>query len=59
MVTGSAAHELARLVEEVYDLVVLHAPEVDVERLRTIFCWERPVWQQAPPFTRPDDWLPN
>lgn len=44
-----AAHELAALVEETYDLVEQHLPQVGVERLRTIFRYRRPVWDDAPP----------
>jgi predicted nucleotidyltransferase len=48
---AAGAHELTRLVEETYDLVERHRPEVDVARLRAIFHYRRPVWNHAPPFT--------
>lgn len=35
--TADAAEMLRRLVEETYDLVEMHLPEVDVDRLRTLF----------------------
>ena len=44
-----AAGQLARLVEEVYDLVEARLPEVDVKRLREIFRWERQPWESPPP----------
>jgi hypothetical protein len=39
---------LEQLVNETYDLVETHLPEIDVERLRAIFRWRRPEWD-APP----------
>jgi predicted nucleotidyltransferase len=35
---------LRELVEETYDLVERHVPEIDVERLRAIFRYQRPLW---------------
>ncbi len=43
-----AAEALRGLVEEVYDLVERHLPEVEVGRLRAIFRWQRQAWD-APP----------
>jgi hypothetical protein len=45
------AQELQRLVDETYDLVERYRPEVDVARLRAIFHYRRPVWDQAPSST--------
>jgi Nucleotidyltransferase domain len=39
-----AERMLAELVEETYDLVAEHVPGVDVERLRRIFRYRRPLW---------------
>jgi len=44
-----AAEFLAQLVEETYNLVEHHTPKVDVERLRRIFRWQRPIWEHPPP----------
>ena len=49
----AAAAMLARLVEEVYDLVETHLPEIDVNRLREIFRWERHPWETPPPIGFP------
>ena len=35
---------LTGLVEETYDLVEAHVPGADVERLRTLFRYRRPLW---------------
>ena len=43
------ASELATLVEETYDLVEDHVPGVDVEQLRTIFRYRRPLWDDEMP----------
>lgn len=48
-----AAEALRVLVEEVYDLVEAHLPEVDVKRLREIFRWERHPWDSPPPMRFP------
>jgi hypothetical protein len=45
----NAAEELAHLVEETYDLVEQHAPDVDVKWLRSVFRWQRPIWEEPPP----------
>ncbi len=47
--THEGAAELRDLVEETYDLVDVHLPEIDVEHLRTLFRAER----------RPLDTLPD
>jgi hypothetical protein len=46
-VAGEAA--LRALVEEMYDLIERHVPDVDVQRLRKIFEYRRPLWDEAPP----------
>ncbi len=44
MAPGAAASALTDLVEETYDLVEVHTPEVDVARLREIFRFARSPW---------------
>jgi hypothetical protein len=44
------AQELTMLVEETYDLIEQHLPQVDVAWLRTVFRYRRPLWDQAPPY---------
>jgi hypothetical protein len=39
-----AERVLAALVEETYDIVERHVPGVDVERLRAVFRYRRPLW---------------
>jgi hypothetical protein len=46
---AEGAHQLARLVEETYDLIEKQLPQIDVAWLRTVFRYRRPVWDQAPP----------
>ncbi len=41
---GSSRRTLTALVEETHDLVEEHLPEIDVERLREILRYERPLW---------------
>lgn len=41
---AEGAARLARLVEETYDLVAEHLPEVDIDRLRAIFRFARAPW---------------
>lgn len=41
---------LAELVEEVYDLIEAMYPHLDVEWLRSVFRYQRPFWDEAPPF---------
>lgn len=43
------AQLLTTLVEQTYDLVERELPGIDVARLRTIFRYRRPQWEQAPP----------
>lgn len=43
---------LAELVEETYDLVERHVPGVDVDRLRAIFRYRRPLWDGEEPELR-------
>jgi hypothetical protein len=45
---AQGALELARLVEETYDLLEKQLPEIDVAWLQTVFRYRRPVWEQAP-----------
>lgn len=40
---------LADLVEDTYDLVEAHVPGADVERLRTLFRYRRPLWGDEHP----------
>lgn len=47
---AAGAQKLATLVEETYDLIETHLPEIDVARLRDLFRYRRPVWEQAPPY---------
>jgi hypothetical protein len=44
LVAGRSKAGLTALVEETYDLVERHLPEIDVERLRSILAYERPLW---------------
>jgi hypothetical protein len=43
-----AAQRLSSLVEGTYDLVEAEFPEIDIDRLRAIFRYRRPVWDEAP-----------
>jgi predicted nucleotidyltransferase len=45
---ADGAGSLSQLVEETYDLVEAHLPEIDVERLRAVFRWQRPEWDELP-----------
>ena len=45
---ADADAELRSLVEETYDLVERNVPNVDVDRLRRIFCYQRPLWNAEP-----------
>lgn len=40
---------LADLVEETYDLVELHVPAANVDWLREVFRYQRPLWDDEPP----------
>jgi 7-cyano-7-deazaguanine synthase in queuosine biosynthesis len=44
------AHELAALIEETYDLIEELMPQIDVVWLRTVFRYQRPAWDQEPPY---------
>lgn len=46
---------VAALVEDTYDLIEQHLPGVDVERLRRIFRYRRPAWDQPPPSGKPSE----
>lgn len=45
----AAEQTLRDLVEEIYDLIEQHVPDVDVKRLRRIFRYRRPLWDEMPP----------
>ena len=45
---AKGAHILTALVEETYDLVEAHLPEVDVKWLRQVFRYQRPELDQPP-----------
>ncbi|MDX1616923.1 MAG: hypothetical protein R3300_21625 [Candidatus Promineifilaceae bacterium] len=49
MEPAATATELAALIEETYDLVEVHLPQADVERLRRLFRFKRVFWEEAPP----------
>ena len=42
---GSKPAMLTALVEETHDLVEEHLPQIDVERLREILRYDRPLWE--------------
>jgi hypothetical protein len=46
---AEGAHELASLVEETYDLIEQQLPQIDVAHLRSVFRYQRPFWDHAPP----------
>lgn len=48
---AEGAREVSAIVEEVYDLIEKELPEIDAERLRAVFRYRRPQWEQAPPIT--------
>ena len=45
---ASSKELLGPLVEETYDLVERHVAGIDVERLRSIFRYQRPLWDEGP-----------
>jgi hypothetical protein len=47
---AEGARQLAALVEETYDLVEQHLPTIDVDWLRRVFRYQRPVWKERPPY---------
>jgi hypothetical protein len=46
---ADGARALAELVEETYDLIEQQMPQIDVARLRAIFRYRRPAWDDTPP----------
>lgn len=40
---------LKDLVEQTHDLIEKHVPDVNVDRLRRIFRYRRPLWEDLPP----------
>lgn len=42
------AQQMSRLVEDTYDLVERHLPDINIERLREIFHYRRPQWDDSP-----------
>ncbi len=48
---AAGAQEVSALVEEVYDLIEIELPEIDVDWLRAVFRYRRPQWEEAPPIT--------
>ena len=44
LVEGRSRSVTTELVEDVHDLIERHLPEVDVDRLREILRYERPIW---------------
>ena len=46
---ADGAHELAALVDETYDLIEQQLPQIDVAWLRSVFHYQRPIWEHAPP----------
>lgn len=51
---AESAPLLASLVEETYDLIEQELPEIDVDRLRSVFRYRRPLWEAAPPAGWPE-----
>ena len=49
---AEGAQVLTELVEETYDLIETHLPEIDVEWLRRVFRYQRPILDKAPPNQR-------
>jgi hypothetical protein len=47
LAAGTSKAVLTALVEETYDLVEQQLPEIDVERLRAILAYDRPLWDSA------------
>ena len=46
---AEGARELAALVAETYDLVERALPQIDIARMRAIFHYQRPLWDDRPP----------
>jgi hypothetical protein len=53
LAAGRSRAGLTALIEETYDLVEGHLPEIDVERLRSILAYERPLWDGGETTTLP------
>lgn len=47
---AAGARELAALVEETYALVEQYLPQVNVARLRAVFRYQRPIWNEPPTY---------
>jgi len=45
---GASAYR-AGLVEEIYDLIELHLPAVDIAWFCDVFRYQRPTWEDIPP----------
>jgi len=43
------AESIIKLVDETYDLIEKHMPEINVKWLRNVFHYERPAWENQPP----------
>jgi hypothetical protein len=48
LAVGTSKRALTALVEDTFDLVEQQLPEIDVERLRTILAYDRPLWDEGP-----------
>jgi len=46
---AEGAQMLAMLVEETFNLIEYHLPEVDVDWFRSVFRYRRPLWEHMPP----------
>ncbi len=46
---ATAERILGELIEQTYDLIERHMPQIDVARLRRIFRYRRPLWDTLPP----------
>lgn len=46
---AEGAHKLIQLVEDTYDLLETHMPQLNVDRLRDILHYQRPIWDERPP----------
>lgn len=45
---NEGAREVIALVEDTFNLVETHLPEVNIKRLREIFRYRRPIWTHSP-----------
>lgn len=48
---AEGSRELTALVDETYDLIEQHLPQIDIAWLRSVFHYQRPIWEVTPPFT--------